>query len=136
MGCRTVTGMTNTASRTFALIALAAALLAAAIAPAAMASADTPAASPVAGATAEPQLLTVDAEAAPAPLVDALLAAGFRGDPTDKREALYIPVGTAVDVPGGMYLATVDGWMVCAHGVTTAGACGPTTGVVPVSVPA
>lgn len=42
-------------------------------------------------------------------MVDALLAAGYRGIVGDHREAIYVPVGTVVDVAGGTWTAAPDG---------------------------
>ena len=149
--------MTNTATRALTLAAMVGALIAAAITLALLTTVEEDGSGQLAGiiyclpghaceddtTTDEPvvpvahvaPVLTVDAEAAPVELVDALLEAGFVGTPSDNREALYVPVGTPVFVPGGMYLATADGWMQCLDGITTAEACGPTTGVVPVAIP-
>jgi hypothetical protein len=80
------------------------------------ASADTTA---VQDAASEGQdVLTLDYSASPTDLWDALRNMGYRGVPNDglfgmELERLYVPTGTAIDVPGGLYLATVDGWMQC-----------------------
>ena len=52
-------------------------------------------------------------DATPRDLWDGLLAQGHTGGPVDGVEALYVPVGTVVDVPGGLYRATLDGWAEC-----------------------
>lgn len=65
-------------------------------------------------------------------LWESLYDLGFHGDPTDGSETFYIPFGTVVDVPGGLYLATADGWMVCADNLTVTGVeCSAIGPVVP-----
>jgi hypothetical protein len=93
----------------------------------------SPVASPYAG------FLAVDYDRVPAALWDGLRDAGFSGVPNDgpggvELERLYVPFGTVVDVPGGLYLVTVDGPMVCTDWVTAERECSATGPVVPLSV--
>jgi hypothetical protein len=75
--------------------------------------------------TAEGQdVLMLDTAASPGALVEALRAAGYVGTPDDGCECLYIPVGTTVAVPGGLYLATLDGFAQCADFHTSDTECG------------
>jgi hypothetical protein len=60
-------------------------------------------------------VLMLDYDATPADLWDALRAAGYVGTAGDGCECLYIPVGVQVDVPGGLYVATLDGFAQCAN---------------------
>lgn len=76
-------------------------------------------------------VLTLDADSTPPALWSALIEAGHHGVAGDGCDCLYVPVGTAVRVPGGLYLATIDGWFHCADGVTVHGDCSATGPVVP-----
>lgn len=70
----------------------------------------------------------------PSHLWESLYDLGYRGDPTDGTETFYVPWGTVVDVPGGLYLATIDGWQACADNVTfPAHECSGTGPVVPLA---
>ncbi len=137
MGVRKVPLMTRTALRTAAMaIVTVAGYLAATLVMGTMALLAPTANANPAPSPYLPALLTVDAETAPPALVDSLLEAGYHGDPTDHAERLYVPVGTVVDVPGGLYLATADGWMSCVDFETSDQECSATSPVVPVEIPA
>lgn len=92
--------------------------------------------------TSSVEWLTLDVEEdsiAPSDLVTALQNdRAVWADPNDGAERLYAPVGTWFDVPGGGYLATVDGWWSCTDHVTApevgTGECsGPDGPVEPVA---
>lgn len=89
------------------------------------------------GGTPEPDAvpaaatLGTDWGTVPTPLWDGLLDLGYRGVQGDEAERLYVDLGQVVNVPGGLYLATVDGWMACADWATFDGECYGTGPVVP-----
>ena len=58
--------------------------------------------------------------------VDALLAAGFAGDPTDHSEALYAPENLVINVPGGTWTVTIDGLRQCVDWQTNGTECSGT----------
>lgn len=78
-------------------------------------------------------VLTLGYDDTPADLWNALRAQGYVGVQGDGCECLYVPVGTVVDVPGGLYLATIDGLMVCGD-TWFDQECSATGPVVPVDV--
>lgn len=102
--------MTNTDRGFWALLsgALLAAMLTYALAPA-----DAP---PMA-------LVPVSAPVNPA-AAEALLDAGYQGDPEDGCDpCVYVPVGTKVDFPGGSAEVTPTGLAVCEDWITVAWVC-------------
>ena len=54
---------------------------------------------------------------------------------TDGHGTFYVPVGTVVEVPNGLYLATIDGWAACRDGWWAA-ECSATGPVVMLDPPA
>lgn len=77
--------------------------------------------------------LITDYGTVPEALWEALFDMGYRGTPGDGAERFYVDYGTVVDVPGGLYLATVDGWFTCLDNVTVPGIeCSGTGPVVPI----
>lgn len=58
--------------------------------------------------------------------VDALLAAGYVGDPTDHAETLYAPENLVINVPGGTWTVTMDGLRQCVDFDTTGAECSGT----------
>lgn len=74
-------------------------------------------------AVATPAPIALAYETAPSDLWEALMAQGYRGDPTDGREALYVNPGTVIDTPGRTYTATAAGWLICEDWTTTGAEC-------------
>jgi len=85
--------------------------------------------------------LTLAYDPAPAPLWNALTTQHpewYDEGPGDQagHGQFMVPVGTVVDVPGGLYRATLDdGWMSCIDFQTSDQECSATGPVVPVDVP-
>lgn len=79
-------------------------------------------------------VLRTDYERVPDQLWDALRRDGFRGviERPVNLDRLYVPFGTVVDVRGGLYLATIDGWFACADFTTSNAECSGTSPVVPI----
>lgn len=88
-----------------------------------------PASQPVAEAV---ETLTLDYEAGVNEEIwQAALDAGYVGTPGDGCECLYIPVGTVLNISGGLVLVTSDGLMGCFDWVTSDAECAPSGPVVP-----
>jgi hypothetical protein len=84
---------------------------------------------PVDDATAEGQdVLPLSWHAAPADLWSALTEQHMEwyDDDVTSIGTMWVPVGTVVDVPGGLYLATLDGWAGCQDFETFDGECSAT----------
>jgi hypothetical protein len=81
-------------------------------------------------------VLPVSFHAAPADLWNALREQhpATYDDDVPGIGTFWIEVGTTVNVPGGLYLATLDGWMGCADGITFGGECSATGPVLPLDI--
>jgi hypothetical protein len=74
-------------------------------------------------------VLPISWHAAPAPLWNALLdqhPEWYDGDVADGLGTVWVPVGTVIDVPGGLALATLDGWAGCQDWETSDQECNAT----------
>ena len=93
-----------------------------------------------ADAAAEGQdVLTLAYDPAPADLWNALTAdhPQWYDETTDDAPGhglFYVPVGTVIDVPGGLYLATLDGWSVC-RDLDSTQECNANSPTTPVAAP-
>lgn len=87
---------------------------------------------PAAPVSAVTDYLTADYGSVPDELWDSLRRDGFRGviERPVNLDRLYVPIGTVVNVPGGLYLATYDGWTVCRDNSTVPGVECSATGPV------
>lgn len=80
------------------------------------------------------QMLVVDPARAPEALVQGLLEAGtWLSDDVSGTDRMLVPVGTHVDAPGAMYVATGEGWLGCEDGITAAECSGATLAPVAAS---
>jgi hypothetical protein len=81
-------------------------------------------------------VLPVSFHAAPADLWNALIEQypAAYSDDVPGIGTFWIEVGTVVDVPGGLYLATLDGWMGCQDWTTADAECSATGPVLPLDI--
>lgn len=92
--------------------------------------------SPAAPVSAVRDYLTADYWRVPPQLWDALIRDGWNGRDDGTDDLLYVPIGTVVNVAGGLYLATYDGWAVCRDNHTVPGVeCSATGPVVLIPYP-